>query len=67
MPTDRGQRLATGEPERQRALTVHGVPGVHCEIHQRRLELARVSPHVAWPFRHLGHDADARAGNGVQH
>lgn len=67
MPPDGREVVRVVQSERQRALAVHGVPGVDRHVDQRRLELADVSHHEARLVGDVGDHLDAGAGDGVEH
>src|SRR3546814_2446340 len=54
-------------PQRQRALPVHGIPGIEGHVDQRRFKLAHVSADVTWLVAQLYPDLNPRARDGLQH
>ena len=67
MPADRRHRALALQAQGQAAFPTHGVAGVDRHVDQRGLELALVGAHEAGRLRQLDDDADARAGDRVEH
>jgi len=67
MPADR-RYLGHGiDVHPKRALPVHGIPGVHRHVHERRLELGSVRLDEAGIAGGVGLDPDAASHDGAQH